>query len=77
MRGGVCAYGGIAVYLSRNGGGYILVNLVENVSGLHGVCLRLRARRRVGGLWGLMGYRSNPELFRRVGAFNVAVLVFD
>jgi len=30
-----------------------------------------------GGLWGLMGYRNNPELFRRVGAFNVAVLVFD
>ena len=37
MRGGVCAYGGIAVYLSRNGGGYILVNLVENKAALHGL----------------------------------------
>ena len=37
MRGGVCAYGGIAVNLSRYGGGYILVNLVENKAALHRV----------------------------------------
>ena len=32
----VCACGGIAVYLSRYGGGYILVYFVENKAALHG-----------------------------------------
>lgn len=33
--GRVCACGGIAVYLSRNGGCYILIDLIKNVSALH------------------------------------------
>ena len=37
MRRRVCAYGGIAVNLSRYGGGYVLIDFIKYVSALHGV----------------------------------------
>ena len=45
MRRRVGARGGIAVYLSRYGCGYVLVNLVEYVSALHGLPLKVNVKR--------------------------------